>query len=147
ITRRGGPPGRNLIDKIFTPPGYIIISASFGPIPTKTILSREIIFEDINLHGGKCIRKLLFSPSIDNFLKLSRDFVEKTGLLTSRVSEVLEKLDKINVASSMCMIGETVFTIVKESVKSSVISVMEKFFEKNRIISTPINNTGLLVYW
>ncbi len=147
ITRRGGPPGKNIIDKIFLPEDYTIISASFGPISTKSILSREDIFDDINLYGGKCLRKLLKSPSIINFLRLSRDFAERLDFITPRVSEVLAKLDEINVNSSMCMIGETVFTIVEKNLESQVVNVLENFFERKNIILTSVNNTGLRVHY
>ncbi len=146
VTRRGGPPGKNLIDKIFFPDCYIIVSASFGPINTKNILSNENIFDKINLQGDRCLRKLLKNPSIPNFLKLSREFAEQAGFITPRVSEVLDKLDEINVCSSMCMLGETVFTIIDKNLTTRVVSVLENFFERKNIILTSINNTGLLVY-
>ncbi|WEU40597.1 MAG: hypothetical protein OdinLCB4_001300 [Candidatus Odinarchaeum yellowstonii] len=147
ITRRGGPPGKNLIDKLFVPEDYIIITSSFGPINTRTILSREDIFDDINFHGAKCLKKMLKSPSIPNFLRLSREFAEQLDFITPRVSEVLEKLDEINVNSSMCMIGETVFTIINKRLEPSVVKVLENFFERKNIIITSINNTGLRVYY
>lgn len=145
ITRRGGPPGKNLIDRIMVPPDHIVVSGTFGPIKTKKILCDESLFSAININGKRCMKKLISSPSVNNFLSVSRDFAAAVDLLTPRVREVLRELDKIHVTSSMSFVGETVFTIIKEELKKPVLEVLESFFSNKQIYSAEISNSGITI--
>jgi pantoate kinase len=146
ITKKAGPPGQSIIQNIPLSDEYKVITASFGPIETKKILSDEILVEKINLFGKESLQKIIADPNLKTFLKISRFFAEDTGLISKRLKEVILELDKIdNVISSMCMVGQSLFTIVKEEQIPMIINVLKSFFTSNEIFISKINNSGAII--
>lgn len=82
---------------------------------TKRVLSERGARERLNSSGKQCLKSLLASPSLENFLSLSRSFARSSGLLSSRVKAAMEVLEAKNIASSMCMLGGSVFTFSREA--------------------------------
>jgi pantoate kinase len=83
IECRKGPGIWAEIDRI-PDPGRVIHAVSFGPIPTPQVLGDPARMERIDhAFPGRCPRDL------GDLFSLSRDFVERSGLVTPRVREVL----------------------------------------------------------
>lgn len=109
IECRKGPGIGAEIDRI-PDPGRIIHAVSFGPIPTPQVLGDPAWMERIDrAFPGRCPRDL------GDLFSLSRDFAERSGLITPRVREVLGACDRAGVSASMTMLGEGVFALGEEA--------------------------------
>ncbi len=134
------------LDYIPFPEDIRLISGWFGPILTKHILSDASIKETINNNGRLSLKKLLTEPSLDNFMKVSREFAEKTGMMTDRVEEALSELDKAELIgkSTMNMLGEAVFALIKNKHEDAVKDILSSFTEN--IIVSKINRSGVRLF-
>ena len=109
IECRKGPGVRAEIERI-PDPGRIIHAISFGPIPTPRVLGDPERMKRIDrAFPGRCPR------DIGDLFRLSRDFAERSGLVTPRVREALSACDRAGVSSSMTMLGEGVFALGEEA--------------------------------
>jgi pantoate kinase len=109
IECRKGPGITAKIERI-PDPGRIIHAVSFGPIPTPQVLGDTARMERIDrAFPGRCPR------DIRDLFRLSRDFAERSSLVTPRVRKVLLACDRAGVSSSMTMLGEGVFALGEEA--------------------------------
>lgn len=104
-----GAPGigeiKSFSDEIF------ILTKTFGEIDTASVIGDAAMVNLISDTGFKYLTKFVESPSIDNFLKYSYEFSQKTDLLTGEVKSSIEYLNSIDdiLGASMAMLGNTVF--------------------------------------
>lgn len=101
--RRGGGIQAE-VERFF--PEEAIHALALGPIFTPEILgSSERMAMVERAYPGRC-------PScMEEFFSLSRDFAERSGLITPRVRRVLEACDTHRIPASMTMLGEGVFAL------------------------------------
>jgi pantoate kinase len=77
---------------------------SLGPIPTRQVLGSAEAMERVRrAYPGRCPA----DPA--DFIRLSRQFAEHSGLITPVVREILSACDEAMVPASMTMLGEGVF--------------------------------------
>jgi pantoate kinase len=89
--------------------GESVICGFFEPIDTGKIIRNSEWKDKINTVGAICMEKLVSDFTLDNFLKLSREFTFETGLASPQLLEVLKEIPE----SSMAMLGQTVFMLSK----------------------------------
>ncbi len=82
---------------------------------TKGILSGSEARERINRAGEASLKALLENPSLERFMRQSKEFAYLSGLMSPRVRDVIEKLEARGIASSMCMLGGSIFTFSEEA--------------------------------
>jgi pantoate kinase len=81
-----------------------LFAVSFGPIHTPTVLGSPAQMARVTAAFPSA------SPgSVEDLFRLSREFAEKSGLVTPEVKEVLLACDAVNVPASMTMLGNGVF--------------------------------------
>lgn len=81
-----------------------IYAVNFGPLPSPGILGSPTAMEQVTrAYPGTC------PGSIEELLLLSRDFSEKSGLITPDVRKALDLCDKAGVQASMTMLGNGIF--------------------------------------
>jgi len=81
-----------------------LFAVSFGPIHTPTVLGSPAQMAQVTAAFPKA------SPgSVADLFRLSREFTEKSGLVTPAVKVVLLACDMVNVPVSMTMLGNGVF--------------------------------------
>ncbi|MBN1432509.1 MAG: GHMP kinase [Methanomicrobiaceae archaeon] len=83
---------------------------NFGPLPTSEVLGEQITLERIE---SAYTRKCPETP--EEFFKISRDFSERSGLITTEVREVLSVCDRERIPASMTMLGNGVFAYGDEA--------------------------------
>ncbi len=105
---KAGLPPRGEVRTVPGEPELMICTLDRG-ILTSDVLSDGGVVERINRAGGRCVRKMVADPSVENLFRLSREFAFQTGLVTPRVEECIEQLDGTG-AASMVMIGNSVFS-------------------------------------
>ncbi|MDD1778011.1 MAG: GHMP kinase [Candidatus Helarchaeota archaeon] len=122
-----GAPGIGRIDRIISadgpikPNNFVVLCVSRGPIETKAILSNAMQAERINLAGKNMVEELLKHATVEQLLRLSRKFMEESGLASEKVKELLVYIDdltKNGLPASVQALGKSVFAFV-ERVKST----------------------------
>ena len=108
IRMEPGAPGNGLTDKISAggiEVGYVVL----GSISTKSILGDPHILKAINKQGKSALKELLRHPKLDDFMRLSKRFATKTGLISERARDAVEAVESNGGLASMAMLGDTVF--------------------------------------
>lgn len=129
-----GAPGIGSTDKILLNESeeLFIISKTLGEIKTADIIEDPVCKERINSIGRNLLLKLIKYPQPENLMNLSKKFAEKTGLMSSEVSEIVKILEEETVGASMAMLGNTAFAISK----SPDVSIED-------VLVSKINHNGL----
>jgi pantoate kinase len=99
--------------KTVPPSSFRVVSGAFGPIPTASVLSNADLKRRINLCGRGLVLLQLRKLEISSFLQLSKRFAECLGILSPRLREALKRMESKRILSSMMMIGESFFTVVR----------------------------------
>jgi len=106
-----GAPGVGAVSRIDLH-GYKAAVLCLAPISTKSFLTNRM--DEINGLGGLMLKKLLESRSVDDFLRMSREFAETLGLTEGRCKAPIEALRAIGLDASVALFGQTVFTLVPQ---------------------------------
>ncbi|HML04840.1 MAG TPA: pantoate kinase [Methanobacterium sp.] len=122
-----GAPGIGLTDKLLLNQSedLFIISKCLGEINTADIIEDPVHKERINSIGRNLLFELIRDPKPENLMDLSRKFAEKTGLMSSEVSEIVKILQEETLGASMAMLGNTAFAISKSpdtSVEDTIVA-------------------------
>jgi pantoate kinase len=100
---RHGPGIDARIERAFDLPESLY-SVSFGPIHTPTVLGSASQMEQVSSAFPSR------SPSdVKDFFTLSKQFAERSGLMTDTVKKVIHRCDQENIPSGMTMLGDGVF--------------------------------------
>ena len=126
IRKEAGLPPWGMIEH--TPGRYDLVLCVVGKkLDTKKILMDPAKANNIVTYGKYCTKKLLESPSIENFFSLSQVFTKKTNLADKRVIEAIEAANQFGMAS-MCMLGNSVFAMGKTNKLCQTLSSFGKIF-------------------
>jgi len=143
LVKKPGVPDSGSIDRIPVPPGYYIVAGVFQPRMTREFLEkadREII----NRVGAETLIRILEEPSLENFMRRSREFAEKTGLATERVVRLMDaSQDAGALGAAQNMLGEAVHALVPRDRLEPVLEAFGKFLSDERIIVSEIENQGV----
>jgi pantoate kinase len=143
IRTRPGAPGFAQVQKLTPPSSLRVVSGAFGPISTAGVLSNINLKKRINLCGRGLVSLQVNAAETNSFLKLSRRFADCLGLFSPRLHEAISTIQRKRILSSMMMIGESLFTIVRRDlvpeVKSTVRSagltpVVSKIAEHGAVV-------------
>jgi pantoate kinase len=142
-----GAPGVGEIRQIPCDPSYRVIVLMFGPLSTKEFLGNRKIRENINLFGKSLVEKICISPTIPDFLRFSREFAEKTGLVTKKAAEVFSLCDKAGYVMCMPMFGDGVFTIAGEKQTDEICHILEPYKKDAACMICDIDMKGARVLY
>jgi pantoate kinase len=113
IRTRPGAPGFAEVKKITPSSSLRVVSGAFGPISTPGVLSNSGLKNRINLCGRGLVSLQVKSPETNTFITLSRRFADCLGIFSLRLREAISKMQRKRITSSMMMIGESLFTVVR----------------------------------
>ena len=107
IRREPGTPPYGVLDAIpaITPIEYV----AFGELSTETVLSGDTT--QLSTAGAAALDDLLAEPTIEQFMRSSREFATEAGLLTTDVREAIERVEDAGGVAAMAMLGRTVFAL------------------------------------
>jgi len=114
IRTRPGAPGFAQVKRIIPPSSMRVVSGAFGPISTAGVLSDIGLKKRINLCSKGLVSLQVKSPETDTFVRLSRRFADCLGLISPRLREAISRMQRRRIKSSMMMIGESLFTVVRK---------------------------------
>jgi pantoate kinase len=143
LTVEPGGPGIGVIDRIPTKTNYSVVTGTFGPMLTKQVLSSPEKRRTINHWGKKTLDLILEEPSVENFLRRSWEFAEKTGFVTERVkrlTQLAEREDAIGFAQNM--VGEAVHAVTREENAQSVVEAFKQELPPERVLESKIDFQG-----
>jgi len=115
-----GLPPFGRIDRINAEPD-VVLSVVGGPLPTAEVLHDEKRRQKINAMGKECVSKMALSPTMATLMRLSREFMTRTGLATPEVEEAVKAAEEYGPAS-MAMLGNSVFAVGKAKDQDRVLS-------------------------
>ena len=92
-------------------PQKVVILCMGKPVSTSSVLSDNDLRDSINRSGKIALRNLLFQPSIEEFMKESREFTLNSGLANEGLKEALRRGESIENVS-MVMIGNSLFSVI-----------------------------------
>lgn len=123
IRKTPGPDG-DIIREMDIRPIYAL---TISPIKTSSVLSSPEMMNRISQSFPERIPKTL-----DDIMSLSREFAEKSGLISDEIRSVLTACDTENIPASMTMLGCGVFAIGKRAEP-----VLKKFGDVYRLTISP----------
>lgn len=136
ITMEPGYPFQ--LNSLVIPSWYKIACASMGGILTSDILSNEEIRNRIISAGKEAMNSIVKGFTIENFMKTSIAFVEKTGMLTMEkldlggVKNIMDALNENStrgiLGASMNQLGKSVYCIYTEGQENEA-RIQEAFLE------------------
>lgn len=107
-TRAGVPPfGR--VERI-AGEGEVVLCCVGRPIRTKSVLQDPVLVSRLSREGAAALESLQRQPTLPRFLAISREFAERSGLLTKTVEIALHSADRFG-SASIAMLGHSVFAM------------------------------------
>lgn len=110
-------------------PDTEIYAVTSGELKTGDVLSRKNLSEDLmKAYPSRC------PGNLDDFIVLSRQFAEDSGMISNNVRRLLETCDRHGIPAGMTMLGEGVFAIDEKAPE-----ILSRF---GRVNSFRINDKG-----
>lgn len=85
----------------------------FGPIETKKVITNNTMKKKINKAGDKALKRVksLKNKTLEEVIKISKDFAVESGLLKDKkVKKLIKQIEDKNGNASMIMLGNSVFS-------------------------------------
>jgi pantoate kinase len=123
---KAGAPGVADIKNLPISDDYQVICLCFGPLPTEKLLADRNFRARVNSASQGLVEGLLKDPLPSNFSSLSRKFSTSLGILTRRLRRLMDEALDHGFCSSMAMLGDCAFSLVKESELPTLLKVFEK---------------------
>ncbi len=142
IRVKPGAPGIGEIKHVPVPKDHVVACLTFDSLPTQKLLADEKTRKRINEFGGKLVDKLIEEPSVTNFMRFSRRFVEHVGLVTEKMRKVLNAADNTDFVCSVPMFGESIFTLIEQESLKEILEIFGKYGLNGRIIVSKIDLEG-----
>jgi len=143
ITTEPGAPGYASIDRIPVSPDHRIVAGVYSPLPTKEMLSSQEKRMIINKWGRETVDKILADPSLENFMRASKEFAIRTGLTSDRVQKLFTLAEEAGaIGAAQNMVGEAVHALVTLDKLESVTRSFERMLPPEKIITAQIDFQG-----
>jgi pantoate kinase len=142
IRTKPGAPGIGEIKCVPIPENAVVACHVFGPLSTRKYLTDPETRSRINRFGGELVNELIKTPTIINFMRLSREFAEHVGLITERVRSILDRADEAGVVCSMPMFGECAFTITDEDSVGRILQVFRNGGTGGQTVVSKVDHEG-----
>jgi len=107
IRREPGGPTHGVMDGI--PAAPRIEYVTFGELSTETVLSGDT--SQLSTAGEAALDQLLTAPTVETFMRTSRQFAAEAELLTEDVREAIVAVEDAGGQAAMAMLGRTVFAL------------------------------------
>lgn len=139
-----GGPGYALIDRIPITADHWIVAGVFKPWPTKEVLASPEKRKRVNEWGRKTVDKILDEPSLENFLRASKEFAIKSGLATERVKKLMALAEKAGaIGSAQNMVGEAVHALTTNENVEKVMQAFKKVLPDEKVLSSRVDLQGV----
>ena len=134
IRTKVGAPGIGAVSHFDYGARKIVGAISFGELRTKDLLSDRALCSVISETGKSMINGFLLYPTAENFLRISREFALRVGLVSPVAKTIVEEGAKRGLPCSVAMFGETVYSLVNEGSLQVLRELFENFASENSTI-------------
>jgi pantoate kinase len=104
-----GLPPYGRIDRVNAEPD-IVLCVVGDPLETSAVLGDTQKRAVVNRVGKDCVEKMAIAPTLANLMRLSREFMKRTGLATKEVEAAVTAAEDFGPAS-MTMLGNSAFAV------------------------------------
>ncbi|MEM2281137.1 MAG: hypothetical protein QXZ68_04010 [Candidatus Bathyarchaeia archaeon] len=144
VTVEPGAPGTAIIDHIPISSDYVVVVGTFGPTPTREVLTSPEKRSAVNRWGRQTLKKILADPSLENFLFRCREFAEKTGFATERVRRLFKAAEEAGaIGAAQNMIGEAVHALATPEKAEEVAKAFRRVLPENRVLVANVELYGV----
>jgi len=144
VTVEPGAPGYALIDRIPITAEHWIVAGVFKLWHTKEVLASPEKRRRVNQWGRKTVDAILAEPSLENFLRASKEFAVKTGLATERVMRLIASAESAGaIGAAQNMVGEAVHALTTSENVEKVTQVFKKMLPNERVLSGKVDLQGV----
>ncbi|MHA1651927.1 MAG: pantoate kinase [Candidatus Helarchaeota archaeon] len=138
-----GAPGIGRIDQIIPNPNTQLLCMTLGQLETKAILTDPAARAHINQAGRQLVQELIQNATIENFIALSRKFMEKSGLLSKNLRDLLMYINDVtSIPASMVMLGESLFMFVNRTESEEIQDKIQEYSSKLKVFICDIDLRG-----
>jgi pantoate kinase len=138
-----GAPPHGRWKQIHIPKDVKVVCGTFTGLPTAKLLRDEEFRERSKRLGGLVMKKLLKNPTLQNFMKVSREFAEGLEFLNDELRALIEAISETGaIGVSQVMLGKAAFALVKEKKLKQVTRTFLEFLEPGAVIVASLNRTG-----
>ncbi len=143
VTVEPGAPGYALIDRIPVSSDHRILVGFCRPLPTKEVLSSPEKRRVINEWGRRTVDKILADPSLENFMRASKEFAMQIGFMSDRVRGLILAAEKAGaIGAAQNMVGEAVHALVTVDKAEKVVEAFERLLPQDKIFVARIDLQG-----
>ncbi|MBC7112573.1 MAG: hypothetical protein H5T34_00890 [Candidatus Methanomethyliales bacterium] len=136
-----GAPTVGRVQRLQNPEDYFIITTPVRPISTNKMISNY--FAKINEKGELAISSFMISPTLDNFMTLSRKFWESLWSMDIEIMKVLKKYESIGIKLVSLKKGLVYGLIHKDEVGDILERISQKSSERTLPMLIYEPSTGL----
>jgi pantoate kinase len=144
IRKVAGAPGRGKVHRILLPSSLQLVTASFGPISTRKMLQESRFRSRVNECADRLLSQMDQQRSSANFVSLSKRFASCMDLMSRRLERLIANLDSMGLMSSMAMLGESIFSIVRKDSVSQAREALQRQGLRLTVCDIPRQGARLL---
>ncbi|MDD1771101.1 MAG: hypothetical protein LUO79_08455 [Methanomassiliicoccales archaeon] len=126
--RNEGVSPYGVVDRIDDDP-EVTLCVVGKPMSTASLISNSAVKRKVNAVGSECVEHLAVSPDLDSLMRLSREFMKRTGFAAPKVEAAVSAVEAAGGQASMVMLGTSVFAL---SGRNEIAEVLERFGRVHR---------------
>lgn len=128
LVLEAGAPPKLKIDAIPLPRDSVLIVIAASPLETSKTLSRRDL-DRVEEIGDRKISEILENPTPEVFLEKSREFALEAGLVTKKVQEIFDELERLKLMGyAQNMIGEACHALALREDAEAVMKRLKEAF-------------------
>ena len=125
---------------------YALVCACFGPIEKSTVLKQESARKRVNEVGHSTLESILDNPSVENLLKQSRHFAEKSGIASASLLKLSDKAVELGaIGSTQNMIGNGIHALVRREKVTGFVKSFTKYAKGGSIFVSDLIHSGPVI--
>jgi len=120
-----------------------LVIGTLGSVSTSDTLESQTIRENSKTFGRDAFDVFSSDKSLQNFMRVSKNFGENLGIFDDDFMDILEYLSfKSPYGAAIALLGRSIFSPVREHQVEKVENYYREYFEENQIINTDIDFLG-----
>ncbi|MFP4006085.1 MAG: pantoate kinase [Candidatus Hadarchaeia archaeon] len=143
IGLKPGAPPYGRWERISLDNRYKIVFVHLEDISTSDYLSDQAFRERVKKLGGTAMKNFLAEKSLENFMKVSRNFSLSLKIYGSEFEGILRGISEdVPLGASAALLGRTIFSPVLETDVEKIRSIYSEYFDEDQIMVTSIDQGG-----
>jgi len=138
-----GAPPHGKWEQIRFPKDVKVVCGTFTGLSTAKLLREERFRERSKRLGGLALKKLLKKPTLQNFLRVSREFAEGLKLLDDELLALIDAAQATGaIGASQVMLGRAVFAFAQAEKAEHIKRAFLEFLKPDKVMVASIDRIG-----